>query len=467
MPRWIALSHALVPVLIAAFGGTARVAIAAELASPPASGTRSASAATPGSEPGTHVVRTLDECVAIALENHPSIGAADSDVEAGRARIGQARSGYLPQLSGAWSADRSKSSFSSRTGGPSNTAGGAVARQEAFNFYQGALSLSQTLFDFGQTLAAIRAAQARTDSLAADADTTRRQIVLEVKRAYFGLLAARRLADVAEQTVHSNEQQLAQARGRNEVGFAPRLDVTRSEVQLASAELDRLSARNNVAVAEVTLQNALGIDGPLLFALEDVLGDPAPVPDEDDALQRAYTHRPELRALLAQQRAAEQDVAQRQRQLLPTVRGNATYGGSSSEFPLEEQWSVGAAVDVPIFDGGLTLSRVSEGRAALHSLDFDRRRLRQQIALEVRTALLDVQRTAESIRVTERATGQARENLELAEGRYQTGVGNVIELVDAQRARASADADHVSALYDHRIAVATLEQAIGEELPRP
>lgn len=425
---------------------------------------RAATAGEPGSP---RVVRTLDECVALALERHPSVGAADSDVEAGRARIGQARSGYLPQLAGDWSTNRQKSSFSSRTGGPSDTAGGAASRQNAFNFHQGSVTLSQTLFDFGQTFAAIRAAQARLDSLAADADTTRQQIVLGVKQSYFGLLAARRLAEVAEQTVRSNEQQLAQARGRNEVGFAPRLDVTRSEVQLASAELDRLAARNNVSVAEVTLQNALGVEGPLAFELEDVLADPTPVPGERDALERAYERRPELRSLRAEERAAEQDVAQRWRQLLPTVRGNAAYGGSASEFPLEEQWSVGAAVDVPIFDGGLTLSRVSEGRAALQTLRFEEQRLRQQVALEVRTALLDVQRTAEAIRVTERATGQARENLELAEGRYQTGVGNVIELVDAQRARASADADWVGALYDHQIAIATLEQAIGEELPQP
>lgn len=447
MLRWIPLAHALVCISIAALVAAPHAAAA--------------------EAPAPRVVRTLDECVAIALRQHPSIGAADSDVEAGRARIGQARSGYLPQLSGAWSADRSKSSFSSRTGGPSDTAGGAVARQEAFNFYQGSVSLSQTLFDFGQTLAAIRAAQARTDSLAADADSTRQQIVLEVKQSFFGLLAARRLAAVAEETVRSNEQQLAQARGRNEVGFAPRLDVTRSEVQLASAELDRLSARNNVAVAEVTLQNALGSDGPIVFELEDVLEDPVVDPEERDALSRAYEHRPELRALLAQQRAAEQDVAQHQRELLPSVRGSASYGGSSSEFPLEEQWTVGAAVEVPIFDGGLTLSRVSESKALLHSLHFEQQRLRQQIALEVRTALLDVRRTAEAIRVTARAVGQARENLELAEGRYQTGVGNVIELVDAQRVRTSADADSVSALYDHRIAIARLEEAIGEELPRP
>lgn len=436
-------------MVVVALGGAPRVAAAEEAPESP------------------RVVRTLDECIALALERHPSIGAADSGIEAGRARIGQARSGYLPQLSGDWSTNRQKSSFSSRTGGPSDTAGGAVSQQNAFDFHQGSLTLSQTLFDFGQTFAAIRAAQARTDSLAADADTTRQQVVLEVKQSYFGLLAARRLADVAEQTVRSNEQQLAQARGRNEVGFAPRLDVTRSEVQLASAELDRLTARNNVSVAEVTLQNALGVDGPLALEIEDVLADPTSVPDERTALERAYERRPELRSLLAEERAAEQDVAQRWRQLLPSVRGNATYGGSASEFPLEEQWSVGAAVDVPIFDGGLTLSRVSEGKAALHALRFEEQRLRQQVALEVRTALLDVRRTEAAIRVTERATGQARENLELAEGRYQTGVGNVIELVDAQRARASADADSVGALYDHQIAIATLEQAIGEELPQP
>jgi outer membrane protein TolC len=412
--------------------------------------------------------KTLAECVAIALARHPRIGAADAAVEAGRARIGQARSGYLPQLAGTWSSDRRLSSFSSRTGGPSNdVAGGALQESNAFDFHQGAVGLSQRLFDFGQTLAAIRAAQARWDSLAADAADARAQIVLEVKQAYFGLLAARRLLAVADETVRSNEQQLAQARGRNEVGFAPRLDVTRSEVQLASAELDRLAARNNVAVAEVTLRNALGLDAPLDFEIEDVLGASERAIAEEEALERAYERRPELRALRAEQRAAEQDVAQRRRELLPSLRAEASYGGSASEFPLEEEWSVGAVVEVPIFDGGLTLARVSEGRAALAGLRFDEQRLRQQIALEVRTALLDVARTAEAIQVTERAVRQARENLELAEGRYQTGVGNVIELVDAQTARASADADRVRALYDHETAIAALERAIGEEIATP
>jgi outer membrane protein len=413
-------------------------------------------------------VKTLAECVAMALARHPSIGEAEANVDAGHARIYQASAGYLPQLSGTWSSDRRKSSFSSRTGGPSNPAGGGALEQEnVFDFHQGSVNLSQTLFDFGQSFAAIRAAQARRDSLAADADTTRTDVVLGVKQAYFGLLAARRLLAVAEETVRNDQKQLDLARGRNEVGFAPRLDVTRSEVQLASAELDRVSARNSVEVAEATLANALGIDGPLPFDIEDVLASPGVSLDEPAALDRAYANRPELRSLLAQQRAGEQDVAQHWRELLPTVRAAATYGGSGSETPLSENWRVGAVVDVPIFDGGLTLARVGESKANLHSLRFEEQRLRQQIALEVRRALLDVGRAAEAIAVTERAAEQSRENLELAEGRYETGVGNVIELVDAQTARTSAEADRVRALYDHQTAIATLEQAIAQELPTP
>jgi outer membrane protein len=238
-------------------------------------------------------------------------------------------------------------------------------------------------------------------------------------------------------------------------------------VQLANSELDRLTARNTESVAEVTLANALGMEGPLPFDIEDVLASPGMTLAEPDALAHAYEHRPELRSVAARVRAGEQDVAERKRALLPSVRADADYGGSGSDTPLAESWRVGAIVDVPIFDGGLTWARIGESNANLIGVRAEEQRLHQQIALEVRRALLDVQRAAEAIAVTERAASQARENLELAEGRYETGVGNVIELVDARTARASADADRVRALYDHRTAIATLEQAVAQELPTP
>jgi len=422
-------------------------------------------AATAAAQEPRATTKTLAECIEIALANRPNLDSAAAQVQGGRARVRQTWSGYLPQLNGAYSSNRRKSSFESRTQGPGGIS--ALSQSTISNFHSGAVTLSQTLFDFGQNLAAIRAAYAREDSLEADAATTRKQVLFEVKQSYFDVLASERLLAVADETVRSNRKQLEQAVGRNEVGFAPRIDVTRSEVLVAQAELDQLAARNNATVAEETLRNALGLDAPIDFAIADELARRAVVLDEPSALAAAYESRSDLQSILAQQRAADQDVSQYRRQHLPTVSADASYGWSNSEFPLQDNWVFGATVNVPLFSGGLTEGRVAEARANLRGLQADERTLRQQIALETRRSLLDVQRAAQSIDVSARAAEQAAENLALAEGRYETGVGNVIELTDAQVQRTSAEADHVSALYDYQVAVAALEQAIGRELPTP
>ncbi len=424
-----------------------------------------------GAQPAAPVAgaatKTLAQCIEIALTNRPNLEAAAAAVEGGQARVRQSFSGYLPQLNGAYSSERRKSSFASRTQSSSNGSLGALSQSTVSNFHSGAVTLSQTLFDFGQNLAAIQAARAREASLRADADTQRKQVIYDVKQSYFDLLASRRLLAVAEETVQSNREQLEQARGRNEVGFAPRIDVTRSEVLLAQAELDLLAARNNENIAEQTLRNALGLDGPLDFEIADEFGRSRVSLDEAAALAAAYENRSDLQSLVARQRATEDEIAQHQREHLPTLSADASYGGSNSDFPLSENWLFGASVNVPIFSGGLTSARVAESRANLRGLRADERTLRQEIALDVRRALLDVTRFAQSIEVSSRAAEQARENLELAQGRYETGVGNVIELTDAQVQRARAEAERVGALYDHQIAVAALEQAIGQELPTP
>lgn len=446
------------------YRGVARRAAFALLAGVALAVRATAQAPAPQSAAGT---KTLAECIELALANRPSLESAAAEVEGGRARVRQAFSGYLPQLNGSYSSNRRKSSFTSRTQSASDGPIGVLSQSTISNFHSGALTLSQTLFDFGQNLAAIQASRAREASLRADADTERKQVVYEVKQSYFDLLAARRLLAVADETVRSNRKQVEQARGRNEVGFAPRIDVTRSEVLLARAELDLLAARNNATVAAETLRNALGLDGPLDFEIADELGRKTMAPDEASALDAAYRSRSELQSLLARQRASEEDIAQHQREHLPTVSADASYGWSNAEFPLADNWVFGASVNVPIFSGGLTAARVAESRANLRALRADERTLRQQIALEVRRALLDVARFAESIDVSARAAEQAQENLDLAQGRYETGVGNVIELTDAQVQRASAEAERVGALYDHQIAVAALEQAIGQELSAP
>jgi len=223
---------------------------------------------------------TLAECVAIALDNHPSLKAADASIEAGHQRVRQAASSYLPTIAGLYTFDRRNTNTAARLGipvaNPTPNATPGVTLQgtgssQTFNFSQASINFTQLLFDFGQTLNSIRANQALEQSLQAQRSTQADAVVFNVKQAYFNVLATRRLLGVADETVRQNQKHLDQAQGRFDVGVAAKFDVTQAQVQLANAELNQVTARNNVAVAHETLRNALGLTGPLDFDIVDDL----------------------------------------------------------------------------------------------------------------------------------------------------------------------------------------------------
>ncbi len=411
--------------------------------------------------------KTLDECIALALAQQPTLHAADASVLAARERVWQSASAYLPQVTASYSASRRRSPNGTATSDGTVTVGltGNRGVQRVFNFYTGGASLTQVLFDFGQNLALIHRARELEASVAADADTQRDGVVFDVSQSYFGLLAAYRLRDVADETVRQNRQHLDLAQGRFEVGFAPRFDVTAAQVQLANAELAQVTARNNVTLGRETLRHALGLSGPLDFDIVDVLESPATPVDAEESVRVAYDNRPELRSNAAQQRAAALQIAALEKDYLPQVGGTATYTQTGRDHPSDESWSVGAQVNLNVFNGGLTTAQIGEARANLAVLEANYEALRQNVALEVRQAVANVEQGAESIRVANKGSRQARENLELAEGRYSTGAGSIIELTDSQAALASADANRVQALVNYRTAVATLERATAQPLP--
>jgi outer membrane protein len=415
--------------------------------------------------------KDLAQCIEIALQQHPDLKAAAATVDVGHARTWQAISGALPQVNADYSASRRHSSVSSRTSGPGGPTGQISSRAETFAFYSTGFSLSQILFDFGQSLNAIRASRATEHSLEADASTTRETVVFDVKQSYFNLLTAKRLLGVADANVVQDQRHVDLAQGRLDVGVATRFDVTQAQVQLANAELAQVTARNNVAVAIETLRNALGLEGPLDFDIVDTLDIHDVRLHENKALGLAYDHRPELLSQRFQEESLSEQIAALQKNYLPNVTGDASYIWSGAEYPLQSSWNVGATVNLSVFNGGSTTAQIAEARATLANLKYQEQSLRQQIALQVRQAVLNLAQAHESIRVSEKGLQQAQENVELAEGRYKTGVGNIIELTDAQAALTVAAGANVQALSNYKTAIAALEQAtaqpLGEETSEP
>jgi outer membrane protein len=408
--------------------------------------------------------KDLAQCIEIALQNHPDLKAAAATVDAGHARTWVAISTALPQVNADYSASRRHSSVSSRTSGPGGPTGQISNRAQTFDFYSTGVSLSQILFDFGQSLNAIRAARATEHSLEADASTTRETVVFDVKESYFSLLTANRLLGVADENVVQDQKHVDLAQGRLDVGVATRFDVTQAQVQLANAELAQVTARNNVAVAVETLRNSLGVDGPLDFDIVDTLDIHDVRLSEDKALALAYDHRPELLSQRFQQGSLSQQIAALQKNYFPFVTGDASYIWSGDDYPLQDSWNISASVTLSVFNGGATTAQIGEARATLSNLKYQEQSLRQQIALQVRQAVLNLALAHETIRVSEKGLQQADENVELAEGRYKTGVGNIIELTDAQTARTVAAGAKVQALSNYKTAVAALEQATAQPL---
>ena len=395
-------------------------------------------------------VISLDKAISLAIGNHPSIQAARGTVAASQSRIGQAQANYWPQVNLAGGYTRGY------VGAPT----AAVPKFGAYDSYTSGLSASQNVYDFGRTSSQVGIQKFTTESAKSDLTNVIEQIVLGLKQAYFGLLQAQRNRVVAEETVKQFHQHLEQAQGFYDVGTKSKFDVTKAEVDLSNAKLNLIRTSNAVRVSKVTLDNALGLSGAPNYTVEDILSfQPFEIPF-DAALKRAFENRPDLQSIIAKKNAAQQSIRAAKSAYYPSVTGNANYG-YTGDFPLTEGWTVGATLNIPIFSGFSTKYQVAEAEANLRVLDANENSIRQQITLDIQQASLGLDEARERISTAELTVRQATENLDLANGRYAAGVGNPIEVTDALVNYSNAKTTHNQALYDYKIAQASMEKAIG------
>ena len=128
---------------------------------------------------------------------------------------------------------------------------------------------------------------------------------------------------------------------------------------------------------------------------------------------------------------------------------------------MNDEWNVGVAFTVPIFNGHLTRHQISEAQANADVLAANVTSLRQTIHKQVEQNYLNLQEAEERITTTKLTIQQAEENAAIATGRYNAGVGNPVEVTDADTLLVQAKASHIRALYDYRIAQTIIEQSIG------
>lgn len=403
-------------------------------------------------------VLTLEKAVELALSNHPSLRVASGTQAINEALVGQAQSGFYPQVQGLLAYQRT-------TANPSrNFTGSALPRSTSgntFGFYQSNVTLNQLLYDFGKTKSQVDTAQYNLQAANSDAETTVQTVVVNVQQAYFSLQQAQRLVTVSEEAITQFKKHLDLAKGRFKAGVAPKIDVTTAEVDLSNAQLNLITAKNNALVARVTLNNAMGIPTTSPYRVQDPSQGEAYQITLDEAVARAMQLRPETISQRAQERAAEAAIKAAQGNFFPTVTSSASYSYSATDFPLVYNWNVNGTVNVPIFSGFLTQQQVAQARANLLKTKANGDVLRQNILLEVNQALLNLEAVRERLRVTAVTVEQAKERLALVEGRYKAGLSNAVEVTDAEVVLVNAQVNDVVAISSYQAAKAQLDRAMG------
>jgi TolC family type I secretion outer membrane protein len=399
---------------------------------------------------------TIGRCIEIALRKNPSIVAAVNTVDVNRSRVGEARSTYYPQLSATGAYNRTKSA----PGTPGSFAGTA-----AVNEYSGTATLNQNIYDFGKTSSTVDVAKYNLESSRSDLDTSQDTVILSVKQAYYGVLQARRNRDVAADVIKQFQLHLDQAKGFYEVGTKAKIDVIKAEVDLSNAKLSLINAENALKIAWVTLNKAMGVPDAPEYTIEDNLSFQKYTITLEEATARAFENRPDLKSIVAKRQAAEANISLQRSGYYPVLSGSASYTKSETDIQSNtlnnNSWDVGVALTFPLFNGFLTSHEVAEAKSNLYVLRANEESLRQQILLEVRQAYLNLQAAEASISTAELAVTQAKENLDLANGRYAAGVGSPIEVSDAFATYVTAQAAYTGALYNYKLAQANIEKAMG------
>jgi outer membrane protein TolC len=399
---------------------------------------------------------TIGKCIDIALKKNPAIVAAVNTVDVNRSRVGEARSGYYPQLSATGTYDR----ISPVPG----TAAAPLGIRERFNQYTGSVNLNQTIYDFGKTSSSVDVSKYNLESSLSDLTSFQDTIILSVKQAYYGVLQAKRNRDVAADVIKQYQLHLDQAQGFYDVGTKAKIDVIKAEVDLSNAKLSLINAENALKIAWVTLNNAMGVPDAPEYTIEDNLSFQQYAITLEEATVRAFENRPDLQSIIAKRQAAEANISFAQSGHYPVLSGSASFNWSGVNVPpseLDKGWDVGVALTIPLFTGFLTSHQVAEAKSNLYVLRANEESLQQQILLDVRQAYLNLQAAEASISTADLAVKQAKENLDLANGRYAAGVGSPIEVSDAFATYVTAQAAYTGALYNYKLAQASIEKAMG------
>jgi outer membrane protein len=411
-------------------------------------------------------IMTLDQAISLARQYQPKLTQAEAETEAAQARSNQARAALLPQLVGTFSYQRNTANQVYRPSYSPNDVILPAPRFKTDDFFNTGVTLNQLIFDFWQTPGKWQAAKAATKAQQHNEKAAWQQTVYNVRAAYFAARASKALVNVATEALTNQEKHFKQIETFVTVGTRPEIDLAQAKVDLANIHVQLVNAQNGYATSKAQLNQAIGREDATDFDIGD---DSFSALEEENQtsealIDAALSGRGDFITLFEQLRAQEITANALLGGFAPTLAFFSSFTDAGTAMNnLRWNWAAGVNLSWSLFQGGFTVAQVEETRAKAKVLRAQMHTLRLQALFELEQARLAVSAAKASLDYSNDAVRNSRERLRLAEGRYETGVGNVIELGDAQLAFTNASAQEVQAEYNLASARAQLMKALGRD----
>ncbi|NIR47377.1 TolC family protein [candidate division KSB1 bacterium] len=418
-------------------------------------------------EPPTSL--SLDEAIDLALRQNEDMLIADNDAQNAGALLREAWADAFPEIT--FSSIYTRNFKQPVFFFPDPMTG----EQRAFrigsrNSYVFNLTVDQPLYQAGKISGGIKAAQVFKKFSNEGYQAVKTNVILSVKKAFYTVQLNQQLLEINQQSLEQQLAHLVNTRKLFREGQVSELDTLRAWVDYTNLQPQVFKAENNLRISENRLKELIGLDLEKPIELKDELEFEGTNGISLAELQEeALKKRPEFKQLEYQAQMLRHNIGVTRADLLPKLFFSGTYQSvaQSDKFDFGQglQTSISGAVrlEVPIFNGFRDYARLQQAKLDFRNAEHKVNRFRDNLKIDVKSILLNVNEAAKRVQVQRHAIRQAERALFMAERRYNEGVGTQLEIGDALLALNVTKTNYVQAVYDHKVALAELDKAIGRE----
>lgn len=418
---------------------------------------------------GETVALNLDDAMLRAFQTNPTVSIAQYELDSARASYNAARQSRGISITASHTTQRG--GYDDNIVKKTDATGAWTGEywKGIGNSHSNGLTASLPIFTGGKLKGTIKQAKANYQYNQVGVQRTYNEMRSTVTDGYFTMLQADNMQKLSAESVARLEDHLKNVQAQYDVGVVAKVDVLRSQVELANAKQTLIQAENSYQVAEANMNKIVGLPMDTNLKLDNLLVYNAYDQNMDDCLAYAAEHRPELMQAQYNVDAAKGALMVARSGHMPQVAASASHSWSDTNWPGDEKgnWGVGVNVSMNVFDTGVTLSKIHGAEADLKKAEETYRDTVNAVNLDVRSNYLGLREAEKRIGTTKLAVEQADEDYRIAQLRYMSGVGTNTDVLDAQVALTQAKTNYTKALYDYNTSKTALETSIGVPMSNP